>query len=344
LKLQKKLLRGTAAVMLALVLAPAAMAQGAPRELVPMGCAVGIQMNTNGILVVGLTVDETSGTVSPAGDAGILPGDLIVKLGAVDVTTAADFMAAVETLDGEDISITVRRGERLIQYTVKPEVGEDGACRLGVWLRDGVSGIGTITFYDPETGVYGALGHAINDMDTGLIMPLGKGSIMEATVVDVKRGAAGCPGELCGCYDAEKCKGSILLNTACGIYGIMSAAAPADAQALPVAGEDEIVLGKATILSNVSGQDIQAYEVEITRVYRNDGSGRSMMISVTDPDLLAATGGIVQGMSGSPIIQNGKLVGAVTHVLVNDPTRGYGISISRMLEQADGVPAMENAA
>lgn len=335
MKLQKNLMRGAAAILLALVLAPAAMAQDAPRELVPMGCAVGIQMNTNGIMVVGLTADETSGTASPAGDAGILPGDLIVKLGAADVTTAADFMAAVEALDGEDVSVTVRRGERLIQYTVKPEVGEDGACRLGVWLRDGVSGIGTITFYDPANGIYGALGHAINDMDTGLIMPLGKGSIMEATVVDVRRGAAGSPGELCGCYDAEKCRGSILLNTACGIYGIMSAEAPAGGTALPVAAEDEIVLGKATILSNVSGQDVKEYEVEITRVYRNDDSGRSMMISVTDPDLLAATGGIVQGMSGSPIVQDGRIIGAVTHVFVSDPTQGYGLYIDWMLQEAE---------
>ncbi|HHU22817.1 MAG TPA: SpoIVB peptidase [Clostridiales bacterium] len=315
-------------------------------ELVPMGCTVGIEMKMDGVLVVGLSNLETeNGPFSPAGNAGIMPGDLLVRLGNCEIRSAQEFIDAASKLTGEEVAVTVRRGERIIQYSVKPLPTEDGAYQLGLWLRDSVSGIGTVTFYDPKSGLYGALGHSITDADTGVIMPLGSGCIIGSTVVDVRKGCSGAPGELCGHFDKNKNWGNILKNTPNGIFGIMMGGAfDVQQKAIPVAKEEEVKLGAATILANVSGTQVEEYAVEITRIYRSNNSGKSMMLTVTDPKLLERTGGIVKGMSGSPIIQNGKLIGAVTHVLVNNPDRGYGISIERMLEAAGGNKISNKAA
>ena len=340
-----------AAFMLSMVLTTFSLASGAAaaerqRELIPMGNTIGIQMNTKGVLVVGLTsVGENAEDISPAGRAGVLPGDVIIKLGSREINSAQDFLAAVAELDEGDISITIKRGEKVAQYAVSPQKNAEGNCQLGLWLRDSVTGIGTVTFYDPETGIYGALGHPISDVDTGVIMPLGSGSIMDSTVVEVHPGKSGTPGELCGSFDNTGSRGSILQNTESGIFGLMQKGLNFDdRQLMPVAGENEIVLGEAKILANVRGKEIREYSIEVERVYRNDASGRSMMITITDPELLELTGGIVQGMSGSPIIQNGKLVGAVTHVLISDPTRGYGISVEHMMETAENRIKLSNAA
>jgi stage IV sporulation protein B len=200
-------------------------------------------------------------------------------------------------------------------------------------MRDGIAGIGTLTFYDPETGIFGALGHAVNDNETGVIIPLRAGSVTRSYVTDVIQGKAGMPGQLHGTFNSDNILGSLTMNSACGIFGTMGKNdLMAGKKSLPIAGFSELKTGPATILSNVSGTEVKEYKVEITRLYTGAESiGRSMMISVRDPQLISQTGGIVQGMSGSPILQNGKLVGAVTHVLINDPTRGYGISIENML-------------
>lgn len=344
MKIKKYAALTLSAVVLTFALSPAALAAEDGRELIPMGCTVGIQINMGGIIVVGLTTVGEKNEESPAGRAGIMPGDLIVRLGANEVTKSDEFLKAMTQLDGSDVSVTILRGDKKIQYTVTPVKGDDGAYKLGLWLRDGVAGIGTVTFVDPETGAYGALGHGINDMDSGAIIPVGDGNILDASIVSVKKGEVGSPGEICGCYDSENHRGKILINSECGIFGIMDEGSiDSSKTALPAAEEAEINLGKATILANVSGEEICEYEIEVTRVYRNAESGKSMMISVTDPRLIEETGGIVQGMSGSPIIQNGKIIGAVTHVLVNDPTRGYGISIQDMLEVSDETTALDKA-
>jgi stage IV sporulation protein B len=318
-------------VLLSVLCAVQAMAL----ELVPVGRAVGIWMNIDGVLVVGLApLDTESGSASPAGEAGIMPGDRIVRLGANTIRGGDDFLKASEALSGSPVSLTVRRGDKTIQFTVTPVLGEEGIWKLGLWLRDSVAGIGTVTFYDPATGLFGALGHGVADADTGVLMPLSKGSITGAEVLDVLPGSKGTPGELCGSLDAAAILGEISQNTVFGIFG-RTKAAISDQGALPVADESELSLGKATILSTVSGNKVREFRVEITRVYRGEDSGRCLMLTVTDPELLAVTGGIVQGMSGSPILQNGKFVGAVTHVLVNDPTRGYGISLERMLTASE---------
>lgn len=302
------------------------------KMLVPMGCTVGIQMFTDGVLVVGMSATQNGQSPSPAAVAGVLPGDLIKALGETQIGSADEFKAEMSKLTEKPISVTVLRNGETLQMTLKPNM-ESGTPELGLWLRDNVSGIGTMTFYDPETGVYGGLGHGINDFESGVIMPLGRGDIFHSTVVEVKKGSPGAPGELCGDFSAKTTCGSILENTPCGIFGILNSGQPDAGKAIPVADSDEIKLGKATVITNIKGIETEEFEIEITRVYRGSTDGRSLMVSITDKRLLEQTGGIVQGMSGSPIIQNGKLIGAVTHVMVNDPTKGFGISIEKMMDE-----------
>ena len=332
--------RAALSLLLALsVLAAPALAEGT-RELVPVGRTVGIEASTEGLLVVSLSEVETAdGRVSPAADSGILPGDMIVRLGGCEISTSADFAKAAACLDGSPVAVQLTRAGQLIQYTVTPALSaEDGCWRLGLWLRDGIAGIGTVTFYDPETGLFGALGHSINDADTGVLLPLGEGFITTATVSDVQKGERGRAGELHGAFDTGARLGCVTQNTVCGIFGTASSAF--EGSAMPVAEDAEIENGPATILANVVGSDVREYAVEISRAQ----SGGRLLVTVTDPALLEATGGIVQGMSGSPIIQNGKLCGAVTHVLISDPARGYGITISSMLKAAESAETMAMAA
>ena len=303
------------------------------KMLVPMGCTVGIQMFTDGVLVVGLSATQNGQAPSPAAVAGVLPGDLITGLGEAKIGSADDFKAEMSKLSEKPVSVTILRNGETLQLTLTPNVS-GGTPELGLWLRDNVSGIGTMTFYDPQTGMYGGLGHGINDFESGVIMPLGRGDIFFSNVVEIKKGSAGEPGEICGDFSGKSTCGNILQNTPCGIFGILNSGLPDAGKAISAADSDEIELGKATVLANINGTKIEEFEIEITRVYRGNADGRSIMISVTDKRLLENTGGIVQGMSGSPIIQNGKLIGAVTHVMVNDPTKGFGISIEKMLEAA----------
>lgn len=306
----------------------------AAEELIPVGAVVGIQMNTEGVLVAETpTVETEAGPVCPAGDAGIRAGDLILALDGRSTRTAAELGEMLSELGEEPVRLTVERDGRRLQFDVTPARQTDGSRRLGLWLRDGIAGVGTVTYYDPDTGAYGALGHGVNDVQTGVLLPLGSGSVCAARVVDVKMGAVGTPGALAGVFDMTRPLGSIEINCPCGIFGIMDRPMSGLGPALPVAGEEEIENGPAVILSTVSGDGVQEFDVHISRTAAGDES-RALNIRVTDPELLQLTGGIVQGMSGSPIIQDGKLVGAVTHVLVNDPTRGYGIPIGDMLAAA----------
>lgn len=304
------------------------------KRLIPMGNAVGINLQSEGVMVVGIPEILADGSsVSPARQAGLTMGDIITQIGSVHVSTNEDLKSAIDKLDGSPVSVTITRGTRVIQLVVTPHKTEEGRCELGLWMRDGIAGIGTLTFYDPETGVFGALGHAVNDSETGVIIPLRGGSVTRSSVTDVIQGKAGMPGQLQGTFNGESILGSLTKNSSNGIFGFMVKNDMINGKAaLPVADFSDVKTGPATILSNVSGTEVKEYAVEIIRVYSGaEAVGRSMMISVKDPQLIARTGGIVQGMSGSPIIQNGKIIGAVTHVLINDPTRGYGISIENML-------------
>lgn len=307
------------------------------RTVVPMGRAVGIKLFSDGVMVVGLSeVETTAGNESPAKDCGLKEGDIITHINNSEVDSIEEVQTVLQGLNGARMSIRAVRGEKQVQMTAQAvQCSNDGAYKLGAWIRDSMAGIGTMTFYDPQSGVFGALGHGINDVDTALLMPLQSGSIMYAEVTDVKRGQSGAPGELHGAFQVTRDLGELYANTGSGVFGLLDDASMAGAQPVEVASRREVKVGKATILSNIAGDKVEEYEVEITHVYpENAGDTRNLMLKVTDPKLLAATGGIVQGMSGSPILQNGKLVGAVTHVLVNDPTEGYGILAENMLCQA----------
>lgn len=318
---------------LALTLCFTLNARAAGETLVPVGRAVGIRMETEGVTVVGFSEVETAdGTVSPAEEAGMKSGDVIVAVGDRKTDTAAEFLSALAALDGQEARLTARRGGQELLFCVSPARSSDGAVQLGLWLRDGVSGIGTVTYYDPESGSYGALGHGVSDTESGALLRFDGGEITDTSVVDVVRGAPGAPGELCGRADGERVLGTLDRNTVCGIFGTGSF--DGCGGCVPVAEQEEVKLGAATILTTVDGGEPEEYDVEISRIYRQPEDHRFLLLKVTDDRLLARTGGIVQGMSGSPILQDGKLVGAVTHVLLNDATRGYGISIRDMLDAA----------
>ena len=291
-----------------------AFADGA---LIPVGETVGIQIRTEGVLVAGVSEVETDqGAVSPARDAGVRSGDMITAVDGQTVSEAADVLEAVEHREGGAVQVTLRRNGEERSVAVTPARESGGGLRLGLWLRDGVAGIGTVTYIDPDTGSFGALGHGVNDLDTGVLLPVADGDVYQARIVDVKRGAAGAPGELAGAFDGGAVIGRVDANTPCGVFGVITGNLGPLRGAVPVGEPSEVHKGEATILACVDGQDIREYTVEISRTGMASGGGRDLMVRVTDPELLARTGGIVQGMSGSPILQDGKLVGAVTHVCV----------------------------
>lgn len=332
----KQLKKAAAALLAAalLLLTPAAAGE-TPRQLVPVGAVIGIRLETDGLLIIGMNgALPENGGCTPAAAAGLRCGDILTHVGAYKVTSAQELRDALAAADGE-ISVRFLRDGKEMQATVRPVPGEDGTPELGVWLRSGISGIGTLTWYDPETGAFGALGHAVNDVDTGVQLPLKSGQVSRAMVDSVQRGSTGAPGELKGRLGLEECAGCVLQNTEAGIFGVLDAAAvpTACSEPVPICPLREVRCGEGEVLSDVSGQP-EHYAARILRVYQN-GGGRDFLIQITDAALIERTGGIVQGMSGSPILQDGRLVGAVTHVLVSDPTKGYGIGIEDMLRASE---------
>jgi len=303
-----------------------------PAELIPVGKAVGIKMFSDGVMVVGISpIIENGRERSPAKDSGIKPGDIIMAVGGKKVSSTAELKRAAEV--GGTLKITVMRGEKPLSFQVTPIKADDGSMKLGAWVRDSMAGIGTVTFYDPQSGVFGALGHGINDVDTAQLMPLARGSLVKSEIESVRKGEAGIPGELKGSFDLKSEFGSLYANTESGVFGtVKPSEVQPEREPVPVAKKTEIETGRATILSNVYGDTVEEYEIEITHIYlEGSKTPRDMTIKVTDKRLIEKTGGIVQGMSGSPILQNGKIIGAVTHVLINEPTRGYAIFIENMI-------------
>ena len=298
----------------------------AAKTLIPVGQVIGLELKTDTVCVAAF--DERLGAA--AQEAGLQVGDEILDIDGMTVDSAADVSQALERSDGQ-VCLRILRGNQQRQVNVQPSITTDGP-RLGVFLRQGVTGIGTVTWYDPDTGGFGSLGHGVND-GKGRLVQMRSGNVYPASVLSVKRGKAGEPGQLRGGVDCPQAVGTLKKNTRQGVFG--TAQAGWEGQALEVASAAEVRTGGATIRSTVCGKEVREYSVEILKLYpEKRQEGRNMLIRVTDPALLEATGGIVQGMSGSPIIQDGKLVGAVTHVLVNDPTTGYGIFIENMLDAA----------
>ncbi len=314
------------------------LARAAPESVVPVGRAAGIRLTADGVMVVRLSGVQTSvGMVYPAKQAGLREGDMILTADDKKIQSNEDLQKAVTGADGKAVQLTLRRDSMQKNISVTPVADMSGAYRIGVMVRDSMAGIGTITYVDPATGAYGSLGHGICDTETGALLPMSKGAVTEAEVTEVKRGQSGDPGELHGAFNLQHDMGTVEKNTTSGIFGVLEDDTYyAKLACVPVAQSGEIHTGAAQILSNVEGKKVQSYEVEVTKLYDEDDElGWCMLLHVTDPTLLQKTGGIVQGMSGSPVLQDGKLIGAVTHVLVNDPTRGYAIFIERMFEEME---------
>lgn len=308
IKKRKNILSAAVVLILWISLIPVAYAH----ELIVGGNAVGIQVSTRGVMVAGLTEVETEGGVrKPAEAAGILPGDIITKINGQPLKKASQLIEIASSLNGCPAQLTIERSGTTMLLNVQPMKSTSGQWMMGMWLRDSISGVGTVTFCDPESGIYGALGHSITDTESGAEIAVDSGNISGAEIVSVVKGAPGTPGELNGCADAGNILGSIDSNTTHGIYG--KACAPLGTLTLETG---LITTGPASILCTVSGDEAKDYAVEINRIYK-DAEGEHVMLTVTDSELLASTGGIVQGMSGSPIIQNDHLVGAVTHVSVS---------------------------
>ncbi len=307
------------------------------------GTPFGIKLYTDGVLVVGMAdVVTASGGTNPAATAGIRVGDTILSIDGKPVTTNEEVAECVNACNGRAICLRIRRDNVEFDASFVPVRPADAdGYRAGLWVRDSTAGIGMLTFVDSSTGAFAGLGHPVCDADTGQIMTISGGEIVRARILDVKPSVKGTPGELHGVFESGTL-GQLICNESNGLYGYM-ASTPMGKQ-FPVAMKQEVKPGKAQILTTISGSVSMLYEVEIKQVrYHTANDTRSMIISVTDERLLKQTGGIVQGMSGSPIIQNGKLVGAVTHVLVDDPTKGYGIFAENMLETARSVEQIKKA-
>lgn len=297
------------------------------------GTPFGIKMVTDGVMVVGTgsVTNLQSQAVNPAQDAGVLEGDVILSLNGEKISSKKQLTQIVSACSGQPISMVIRRGDDLEQLTVSPVKSSlDNDYHLGLWVRDSSAGIGTMTFYDPQNGCFAGLGHAICDVDTGQIMPLSQGEIVEASIIGVEPGSSGNPGQLQGAFVTQQASGLLYANSYNGVYGELFDA-PAYAQTIPMAQSQEVTEGPAQILTTISGESPAYFDAYIEKVsLSQEEPTKNMVIRITDPDLLEISGGIVQGMSGSPIIQDGMLVGAVTHVFVNDPTRGYGIFAENM--------------
>ena len=294
--------------------------------LVPVGQLIGLEMGDDRVVVAAF--DKVLGKAAEA--SGLRIGDHITKINGKIISSAGDVGAALQASDGE-VQVVVLRGGKAKQLKLTPEITKDGP-KLGVYLKQGITGVGTVTWYDPESGKFGALGHGVNNQN-GELLALKNGKAYRAGVVSVIKGKVGTPGQLMGSMLDPNPIGTIIKNTEQGIFGQVEDGW--SGEPLPVASSKEVRTGKATIRSNISGQEVQEYSVEILKIYpTSKQGGRNMLLKIVDPALLETTGGIVQGMSGSPIIQDGKLIGAVTHVLVNDPTTGYGIFIENMLDAA----------
>ena len=303
-----------------------ALPVSAAELLIPGGQVIGLQLADGRVSVA--SFDPQLG--QNARDAGLEAGDKILRIDGRPVTAAEDIRIALEKSNGS-VELQILRGDKTKKLRVWPAVTSDGP-RLGVYLKEGVAGIGTVTWYDREGRSFGALGHGVSDPE-GRPVKMGEGSVFSAAVMSVQKGKCGDPGQLMGTLTEQTPMGTLEKNTLQGVFGTLDR--PVSGQVLPAADRDEIHTGPAVIRSTVSGNSLQEYSVEILKIYPGTSpAGRNMLLRVTDPALLEATGGIVQGMSGSPIIQDGKLVGAVTHVLVNDPTTGYGIFIENMLDAA----------
>lgn len=309
------------------------------REVSAAGLPIGIFLKTKGVMVVGVgSFNDRNGAVHEPAKSHLAEGDYIVSYNGEEITGKKQFMSLLSENQGAEVLLGIERDGAYLEERVTPAQNQNGEYKMGIWIRDNAQGVGTLTFVD-EQGNFGALGHGITDSDTGELMELGRGSLYGTKIVAVRKGTDGVPGELTGMieYDDENVIGEITKNTPYGIFGHLNLEKLAengiDLETQQIGLKQDIHLGAATMISSVN-EEMKEYDIEITAIHMgNDGGNKGLELLVTDEELLNLTGGIVQGMSGSPILQDGKVVGAVTHVLVNAPEKGYGIFIEEMLQE-----------
>ncbi len=307
--------------------------------LCPGGSAFGVKMMTNGVVVAGTTEISIDGkTVRPAYDGGLREKDIIIKIDGSSVKSVTDVTSRIELSDGKAMTFVCLRDGKEITLTLKPVYSKESEkYKLGIWVRDNTAGIGTLTFINADDGMFGGLGHGIYDIDTGELLPLSRGIVTDVSVTGIIKGAAGKPGEIRG-YLKQNKTGALLTNCDCGVFGVFTPSPEINKEnLLPIAFRNEVKCGPAVIRCTLDEGGVKEYGIEILNIKYDSQGTKCFTVHVTDSALIEKTGGIVQGMSGSPIIQDGKLVGAVTHVLINDPTSGYGIFIENMLAEADKI-------
>ncbi|MCL2513172.1 MAG: SpoIVB peptidase [Oscillospiraceae bacterium] len=304
---------------------------------VPSGEIFGLRLYTDGVIVIATEDIVRDGiTVNPAEKAGIQKGDIVKTINGAKITKASQLSEILEKCGGDDMILAVKRGNLEFNVTLSPVASDfDGRYKAGLWVRDSSAGIGTLTFYDRQTGVYAGLGHAVCDVDTFDVLPISGGDILTARLSGIYKGSNGSIGELCGTF-GDKVIGSLEINGNSGVYGKLIDI-PADGAELPVASKQEVRTGPAQIISTIDDSGPQYYNIEIIKVNPGtDSNEKNMTVRVTDERLLEKTGGIVQGMSGSPIIQEGMLAGAVTHVFLNNCKEGYAIFAENMFKTIIG--------
>lgn len=307
-----------------------------PMDVIPGGTPFGIKLYTKGVMVVELNAIPTAqGTLCPAKQAGIQKGDVILSVDGTAVASNEELARLIAASRGDAVTLRIDREGREQVILLQPVLStSDGSYKGGMWVRDSTAGIGTVTYYNPVSHAFAGLGHGICDTDTGQIMPLQNGEVCPVRITGIVKGQAGVPGELQGSFTSHVACGSLVLNNQAGIFGYLNQP-PNQFDCVPVLLKQEVQPGKAEILCTLDGGQPASYEINIDRIDLNPKAmTKNMVITVTDPALIEKTGGIVQGMSGSPILQNGKLVGAVTHVFVNNPRRGYAIFAENMLDAA----------
>lgn len=310
-------------------------------QVIPGGHSIGVKMNIKGVLVVGMEeIENADGQwINPSLEAGLQIGDIILAINGTNVKDSSHVQSLINN-SIEEVKIRLKRKNEVLTFNVKPVFSKvDQQYRIGLWVRDKTAGVGTLTYYNVENMCFGALGHAITDIDTGILLNIQNGEILNSKVLSVQQGKSGKPGEIKGIfYEADKPIGSLYSNTHYGIFGEMyeKLENPKYRAPLPIGYQNDIKKGKAYILTTLEDNKIERYEIYIEKInYQAKPDTKSMVIKVTDKRLIEKSGGIVQGMSGSPIIQDGKLIGAVTHVFVNDPSKGYGIFIEWMLKESE---------
>ena len=309
------------------------------RKVIPLGNLAGLKLYTEGVLVVGLDqIEGEDGKLyKPYEELGIEQGDSIIKINNEEVETTEELLECVSKSKGKTISITYLKDGKTVESSITPVKTGDNTYKLGLWVRDAAAGVGTLSFYDPSTNSIASLGHGIQDVDTGEMVDISSGEFVTSEIVDIQKGEEDKPGRIEGSIEDSHTMGGIYSNTRFGVYGYMTnqdILQMDESQAMEIALRNEIEEGDATIICTLEDGVKEEYSVKIQKIFRNNNDdNKSMIIKVTDERLLEKTGGIIQGMSGSPIIQNGKLVGALTHVLVSDPTTGYGVFADLMVNE-----------